>query len=193
MDTDTEAELKGGWQIAIPLCQWAWTVCPTPLILAFPAASSKGKTTNSRGCNPWNVRANTAPTLKRSNIRLLVCAKVRPLQGRDSVRRVTPGFTRCYSRCSPPGWGHGGKVASNACRELEKKSGRNVVTSGNYVALKQASEQSAPKMAELPAPLVKRVRYPSGVLPDDISIGVCRPFHGGGGLLVLVNGDVNHG
>jgi hypothetical protein len=36
---------------------------------------------------------------------------------------------------------HGGKVAGNARRELERKSGRKVVTSGNYLALTQAGKR----------------------------------------------------
>jgi hypothetical protein len=35
----------------------------------------------------------------------------------------------------------GGRVAGNARRELEKKSGRRVVTSGNYLALSQAAKK----------------------------------------------------
>jgi DNA-damage-inducible protein D len=40
----------------------------------------------------------------------------------------------------------GGTVAGNARRELERKSGRRVVTSENYLAL----EQSAKKVMHLP-------------------------------------------
>jgi len=36
----------------------------------------------------------------------------------------------------------GGKVAGNARRELEKKSGRKVVTNENYLALTQAAKQA---------------------------------------------------
>ena len=36
----------------------------------------------------------------------------------------------------------GGKVAGNARRELEKKSGRKVVTSENYLALTQAMKKA---------------------------------------------------
>jgi putative endonuclease len=36
----------------------------------------------------------------------------------------------------------GGKVAGNARRELEKKSGRKVVTSENYLALTQAAKKA---------------------------------------------------
>ncbi len=36
----------------------------------------------------------------------------------------------------------GGKVAGNARRELEKKSGRKVVTNENYLALTQAAKKA---------------------------------------------------
>lgn len=36
----------------------------------------------------------------------------------------------------------GGKVAGNARRELEKKSGRKVVTSENYLALAQVTKKA---------------------------------------------------
>jgi len=36
----------------------------------------------------------------------------------------------------------GGKVAGNARRELEKKSGRKVVTNENYLALAQAAKRA---------------------------------------------------
>jgi hypothetical protein len=36
----------------------------------------------------------------------------------------------------------GGSVAGNARRELEKKSGRKVVTSENYLALSQAAKKA---------------------------------------------------
>jgi DNA-damage-inducible protein D len=35
----------------------------------------------------------------------------------------------------------GGKVAGNARRELEKKSGRKVVTNGNYLTLTQVAKK----------------------------------------------------
>ena len=38
----------------------------------------------------------------------------------------------------------GGAVAGNARRELEKKSGRKVVTSENYLGLKQVSKKIKP-------------------------------------------------
>ncbi len=104
---------------------------------SFSASSPTGTNTNSRGCNPRNVHADSIPTLKGSNLQLLVRATMRPLQGLDSFHTVTPGFTRCYSRCSPSGY----EQAGNARRELEKKSGRKVVTSGNYLGLTQARKK----------------------------------------------------
>jgi hypothetical protein len=141
MHTDTEAGAKGGWQIATPLFQREGMACPSPSTLTFSDTAPKGTNLNSRGCNPRNVHANSIPTLKGLNIHPLVADIVRPLQGRDSFHGVIPGFTRCYSSCSPPGLKHGGKVAGNARRELERKSGRKVVTSGNYLALTQAGKK----------------------------------------------------
>jgi hypothetical protein len=45
----------------------------------------------------------------------------------------------------------GGTVAGNARRELEKKSGRRVVTSDNYLALTQSVRQAKP-LANSPPP-----------------------------------------
>ena len=47
----------------------------------------------------------------------------------------------------------GGTVAGNARRELEKKSGRKVVTSGNYLALTQSVKKA--KSLAKPAPQAK--------------------------------------
>ena len=53
----------------------------------------------------------------------------------------------------------GGTVAGNARRELEKKSGRKVVISGNYLALIQ-------KRNHWPSPLHKRNRQAPDFSPS---------------------------
>ncbi len=107
--------------------------------------SPAGTNTNSRGCNPRNVGPESSPALKGPNcggLHVAECGIVRPFQGRSRFGHGSPGFTRRYSCFSPPGWASGGNVAGNARRDLEKKSGRKVVTSGNYLALTQAAKKA---------------------------------------------------